>query len=72
MGQPGLKTGAPCSNQGLVGRWGRPVLRLGRSEDGAHHIYLSVAVYDWPAEWAIIARRLQLSFHLFLSKLINP
>ena len=22
MGQPGLKTGAPSSDQGLVGRWG--------------------------------------------------
>ena len=40
MGQPGLKTGAPSSNQGLVGRWGRPVLRLGRSEDGAQHIQI--------------------------------
>ena len=35
---PGLKTGAPSSDRGLVGRWGRPVLTLGRSEDGAQHI----------------------------------
>ena len=35
MGQPSLKTGTPTSNQGLVGRWGRP----GRSEDGAQHIH---------------------------------
>ena len=40
MGQAGLKTSAPTSNQGLVGRWGRPVLRPGRSEDGAQHIHL--------------------------------
>ena len=40
MGQPGLKTGAPTSDQGLVGRWGRLVLRPGRSEDGAQHIYI--------------------------------
>ena len=39
MGQPSLKTGAPTFDQGLVRRWGRPVLRLGRSEDGAQHIY---------------------------------
>ena len=39
MGQTGLKTGAPSSDQGLVGRWGRPVLRPGRSEDGAQHIH---------------------------------
>ena len=39
MGQPGLKTDTPSSNQGLVRRWGRPVLRLGRSEDGAQHVY---------------------------------
>ena len=39
MGQPGLKTGAPSSDHGLVRRWGRPVLRPGRSEDGAQHIY---------------------------------
>ena len=39
MGQLGLKTGTPSSDQGLVGRWGRPVLRPGRSEDGAQHIY---------------------------------
>ena len=39
MGQPGLKTDAPSSNQGLVGRWGGPVLRPGRSEDGAQHIH---------------------------------
>ena len=38
MGQPTLKTGTPTSNQGLVGKWGRPVLRPGRSEDGAQHI----------------------------------
>ena len=38
MGQSGLKTGTPSSDQGLVGRWGRPVLRLGRSEDGAQHL----------------------------------
>ena len=38
MGQPGLKTSAPSSNRGLVGRWGRPVLRPGRLEDGAQHI----------------------------------
>ena len=38
MGQPSLKTGAPSSNQGLFGRWGRPVLRPGRSEDGAQQI----------------------------------
>ena len=37
MGQPGLKTGTPTSDQGLVRRWGRPVLRLGRLEDGAQH-----------------------------------
>ena len=36
---PSLKTGTPTSNQGLVGRWGRPVLRLGRLEDGAQHIH---------------------------------
>ena len=43
MGQPRLKTGAPTSDQGLVGRWGRLVLRLGRLEDGAQqiHSYLS-------------------------------
>ena len=34
MGQPGLKTSTPTSDQGLVGRWSRLVLRLGRSEDG--------------------------------------
>ena len=39
MGQPGLKTSTPTSDQGLVARWGRPVLRPGRSEDGAQHIY---------------------------------
>ena len=39
MGQPGLKTGAPTSDQMLVGRWGRPVLRPGRSEDGAQQIH---------------------------------
>ena len=38
MGQPGLKTIAPTSDQGVVGRWGRPVLRPGRSEDGVQHI----------------------------------
>ena len=41
MGQPGLKTGTPSSDQCLVRRWGRPVLRPGRSEDGAQHIHLS-------------------------------
>ena len=39
---PGLKTSAPTSDQGLVGRWGRPVLRPGRSKDRAQHIYFSV------------------------------
>ena len=39
MGQPGLKTGTPTSDQGLVGRWGRLVLRQGRLEDGAQQIY---------------------------------
>ena len=34
-----LKTGAPTSDQVLVGRWDRPVLRPGMSEDGARHIY---------------------------------
>ena len=43
MGQPGLKTSAPTSNQGLVGRWGRPVLIPCRLEDGAQHIY---KIYD--------------------------
>ena len=38
MGQPDLKTGVPSSDQGLVGIWGRPVLRPGRSEDGAQQI----------------------------------
>ena len=38
MGQTSLKTGAPSSDQGLVGRWGSPVLRPDRSEDGAQHI----------------------------------
>ena len=38
MGQPGLKTGAPTSDQGLVRRWGR----LGRLEDGAQQIYLVI------------------------------
>ena len=42
MGQPGLKTGAPTSDQGLVGRWGRTALRPGRSEDGAQHIHWTV------------------------------
>ena len=37
-GAAGLKTGTPSSDLCLVGRWGRPVLRLGRSEDGAQHI----------------------------------
>ena len=46
MGQPGLKTGAPSSDHGLVGRWGRPVLRPGRSEDGAQHIH-----YGW---WTLL------------------
>ena len=41
MGQPGLKTGAPSSDQGLVRRWGRPVLRPGRSEDGAQHLHIT-------------------------------
>ena len=41
MGQPSLKTGTTSSNQGLVGRWGRSVLRPGRSEDGAQQIYHS-------------------------------
>ena len=36
---PGVKTSTPSSNQGLVGRWGRPVLRPGRSEDGAQHLH---------------------------------
>ena len=45
MGQPGLKTGTPSSDQGLVGRWGRPVLRLGRSEDG-HNIYTMVTLSE--------------------------
>ena len=36
---PGLKTGAPSFDRGLVRRWGRPVLRPGRSEDGAQHMY---------------------------------
>ena len=35
MGQPSLKTGVPSFYQGLVRRWGRPVLRPGRSEDWA-------------------------------------
>ena len=39
MGQPGLKTGAPSSDRDLVGRSARPVLRPGRSEDGAQHIH---------------------------------
>ena len=44
MGQPGLKTGAPTSNQHLVGRWGRPVLKPGRSEDGAQQIHVSTGL----------------------------
>ena len=40
MGQPSLKTGTPSSDWDLVRRWGRPVLRPGRSEDGAQHIHL--------------------------------
>ena len=44
MGQPGLKTGTPSSDQGLVRRWGRPVLRPGRLEDGAQHIHYEVIV----------------------------
>ena len=39
MGQTGL---APSSYQGLVGRWGRPVLRPGRSVDGAQHKYFRI------------------------------
>ena len=42
MGQPSLKTGTQSSDQGLVRRWGRPVLRLGRSEDGAQHIIIMI------------------------------
>ena len=45
MGQPSLKTGAPSSDQGLVGRWGRPVLRPGRSEDGAQHIHFQMVSF---------------------------
>ena len=39
MEQPGLKTSTPTSDQGLVGRWARLVLRPGRSEDGAQHMF---------------------------------
>ena len=39
MEQPSLKTGTPSSDQGLVRRWGRPVLRPGRLEDGAQHLH---------------------------------
>ena len=35
---PSLKTSTPSSDHGLVRRWGRPVLRPGRLEDGAQHI----------------------------------
>ena len=38
MEQTSLKTGAPSSDQGLVEIWGSPVLKPGRSEDGAQHI----------------------------------
>ena len=41
-GQPSLKTGTPFSNQDLVRRWGRLVLRPGRSEDGAQHLYIFI------------------------------
>ena len=47
MGQPGLKTGAPSSDRGLVRRWGRPVLRPGRSEDGAQHIHSNSIENIW-------------------------
>ena len=37
---PGLQTSSASSDQGLVRRWGRPVLRLGRSEDEAQHLHI--------------------------------
>ena len=42
MGQPGLKTSTPSSDWDLVRRWGRLVLRPGRSEDGAQHYHNKV------------------------------
>ena len=45
IGQPSLKTGAPSSNQDLVSRWGRPVLRLGSSEDGVQHIFIQLRTF---------------------------
>ena len=39
MGLPNLPTWSEVGARLVVGRWGSPVLRPGRSEDGAQHIH---------------------------------
>ena len=53
MRQPSFKTGTITSNQGLVRRWGRLVLRPSRSQYGAQHIYCSIStILEMLAEWS--------------------